>query len=234
MHAAIIAAGHGERLRPAGRRVPKPLVEVNGIPLIEHVLQVITAAGLRKAVCIINEESRAVEDHCRQRIVDLELTFVHRTTPNSMESLFTLAPYLGRDPFLLLTVDVIMAPDTLRGFLAAASRRDADGVLAVHTFIDDEKPLRVACDREGRIVAIGTSAAGSPLITAGFYLLRPAMLAERDAARGAGCAALRDFLAHVVAHGYRLDAEQVPKCVDVDRPEDIAAAEQFIRSGYRA
>jgi len=45
---------------------------------------------------------------------------------------------------------------------------------------------------------------------------------------------LRDFLAHVVAHGYRLDAEQVPKCVDVDRPEDIAAAEQFIRSGYRA
>jgi len=234
MRAAIIAAGHGERLRPAGLRIPKPLVAVEGRPLIDHVLHAIAGAGLREAVCIINEESGAVEDHCRQQPADLELTFVHRTTPNSMESLFTLAPYLGRDPFLLLTVDVIMAPDTLRDFLATASRRAADGVLAVHTFIDDEKPLRVACDPADRIVAMGQSAAESPLITAGFYVLRPALLDERDAARVAGCAALRDFLAYLIARGYRLEVARVPKCVDVDRPEDIATAEAFIRGGYRA
>lgn len=234
MRAAIIAAGHGERLRPAGIRVPKPLVAVEGRPLIDHVLHGVAAAGLRQAVCIINEESGAVEDHCRWQPFGLELTFVRRTTPNSMESLFTLAPHLGRDPFLLLTVDVIMAPDTLRGFLAAASGRDADGVLAVHTFIDDEKPLRVACDPADRIVAIGQSAAESPLITAGFYVLRPALLDERDAARAAGCAALRDFLAYVIGRGHRLEAARVPKCVDVDRPEDIVTAEAFIRGGYRA
>ena len=234
MRAAIIAAGQGERLRPAGHRVPKPLVTVGGTPLIDHVLRALAAAGLREAVCIINEESGAVEDHCRRQVLDLELTFVHRTTPNSMESLFALAPHLGRDPFLLLTVDVIMAADTLRGFLAAARGRDADGVLAVHTFIDDEKPLRVACDPTDRIVAMGQSAAESPLITAGFYVLSPALLAERDAARAAGCAALRDFLAYVIARGYRLEVARVPKCVDVDRPEDIATAEAFIRGGYRA
>ena len=233
MRAAIIAAGHGERLRPAGPRVPKPLVAVEGTPLIDHVLRVIAAAGLREAVCIINEESGAVEEHCRRQPVGLELTFVRRTTPNSMESLFTLAPHLGRDPFLLLTVDVIMPPDTLRGFLATAGRRDAHGVLAVHTFVDDEKPLRVACDPTDRIVAMGQSAAESPLITAGFYVLSPALLAERDAARAAGCAALRDFLAYVIARGYRLEVARVPKCVDVDRPEDIATAEAFIRGGYR-
>jgi hypothetical protein len=45
---------------------------------------------------------------------------------------------------------------------------------------------------------------------------------------------LREFLGHLLASGYRLYGEPVPKTVDVDRPEDIAAAEAFIRSGFAA
>jgi len=64
--------------------------------------------------------------------------------------------------------------------------------------------------------------------------IRLRSLDERDAARAAGCAALRDFLAYVIGRGHRLEAARVPKCVDVDRPEDIVTAEAFIRGGYRA
>jgi NDP-sugar pyrophosphorylase family protein len=235
MKAGIIAAGQGERLRQAGVPGPKPLVHVAGVPLIGHTLNAIRAAGLREVVCIINEESAAVETYCRGHAADLSLTFVHRTTPSSMESLFTLAPQLGDEPFLLLTVDAIVAPAALADFvLRARGRAEADGVLAVNSFVDDEKPLYVAGDAEGRITAIGAAAGASPLITAGFYVLRPTIFAEIAAARAARFTALRQFLAHLVARGYRLYAECVPKCVDVDRPEDIATAEAFIRSGYTA
>jgi NDP-sugar pyrophosphorylase family protein len=235
MKAGIIAAGHGERLARAGLRDPKPLVRVAGVPLIEHTLNGVRAAGISEVVCIINEASRAVETYCREHIRDMSLQFIHRTTPSSMESLFTLAPHLGDERFLLLTVDAIVAPAAMREFVATAcDLADADGVLAVNTFIDDEKPLRVACDAHGRITALGADAPDSPLITAGFYCLRPTIFAEVDAARAAGFSALRQFLAHLGARGYLLHAVTVPKTVDVDRPEDIATAEAFVGNGYAA
>jgi NDP-sugar pyrophosphorylase family protein len=237
MRAGIIAAGQGERLIRGGIRTPKALVQVNGVPLIEHTLGSIRAAGVRDVVCIVNEDSATVETHCRQRALDLSLTFIHRTTPSSMESLFALAPYLSQHDaaFLLLTVDAIVAPAGMRDFVTAAmDRRDADGVLAVNTFIDDEKPLRVTCDASGRVTALGHAAAESAIISAGFYVFRPKVFDEIATARAAHCTALRQFLAHLMARGYRLYGEQVSKTVDVDRPEDIAVAEAFIRSGYRA
>ena len=237
MRAAIIAAGHGERLSRGGVPGPKPLVQVAGRALIEHTLASVRAAGVSEVACIINEASGAVEDHCRARVHDLALTFVRRTTPSSMESLFTLAPRVSVDdaPFLLLTVDAIVSPAAMRAFVAAAAAHaGADGVLAVNTFIDDEKPLHVACRSDGRIVALGPEAAGSGLVTAGFYVFRPSIFREIAAARAARLTALRQFLAHLLASGYVLFAATVPKCVDVDRPEDVATAEAFVRSGYQA
>jgi NDP-sugar pyrophosphorylase family protein len=239
MRGGIIAAGHGERLARAGLGVPKALVPVAGRTLVEHTLDALGAAGVDRVACIVNEESGAVETHCRQRVTGLPLVFVRRTTPSSMESLFTLAPHLhdpgSHEAFLVMTVDTIVAPAAVRDFVAAAlARSDADGVLALSTFVDDEKPLRVARAADGRITAIGEEAARSPTVTAGFYVFRPTIFAEVAAARAAGFTALRHFLAHLVARGYRLYGEPVPKCIDVDRPEDLAAAEAFVRSGYRA
>lgn len=234
MKAALIAAGLGERFRAAGVRTPKPLIAVAGVPLIDRVLDALGAAGIREVACIFNAEADAVERHCRRRAGGLDLEIVRRTTPSSMESLFALASLLaGEERFLLLTVDAVFPPEVLRGFLAAAvGRTDADAVLAVSDFVDDEKPLFVGIDQDCRITALGAAAAGSGLITAGFYVLHPRVLAEIDAARSARLGALREWFAHLLARGYRLDAVRVGKTIDVDRPEDVAAAERFVRSGF--
>jgi len=233
MKAALIAAGHGERLREAGIEVPKPLVPIAGRPLIDYVLGGIAAAGLSDVACIFNEEFDAVEDHCRKANYGLNLEIVRRTTPSSMESLFTLAPCLGAGRFLLLTVDAVFGPDVLPNFLAEAARREgAAGVLAVNDFVDDEKPLRVVLDNTGRITAIGLSAGTSPIITAGFYVFDTGIFAEIGAARDARFTALRQFLGHLLDQGYRLEGVSVPKTVDVDRPEDVRTAEEFVRKGF--
>lgn len=235
MKAGLIAAGHGERLRDAGIATPKPLVKVAGRPLIDYVLDATAAAGIGEAACIFNAETPAdaVEAHCRARRAAPQLTIVRRTTPSSMESLFTLAPHLSDGPFLLLTVDALFAPAVLRAFLDAAGQlRNADAVLAVTDFVDDEKPLHAALDAAGRVTAIGSAAAASPLITAGFYVFHPRVFAEIAAARAARFGALRQFLAHLVERGYRVYGAPIGKTVDVDRPQDVATAEAFVKGGF--
>jgi NDP-sugar pyrophosphorylase family protein len=232
--AAIIAAGRGERLRGAGFTAPKPLVTVAGKALIDHVLDAIVAAGIGDAACIFNGEDDEAERHCRAVRRDLRLEIVRRTTPSSMESLFALAPHLGEERFLLLTVDAVFGPALLPAFLAAAARIPAaDVVLGVHRFVDDEKPLRVAVDAGGRVTALGEAAGASPLITAGLYVLAPSVFTAVADARRARLAALRQFFAHLLARGDAVHAVEVEKTVDVDRGEDVAAAESFVRAGYR-
>jgi NDP-sugar pyrophosphorylase family protein len=233
--AALIAAGSGERLRAAGLHLPKPLVPVAGVALVDRVLNAVAAAGIAEVACIFNLAADAVEEHCRRAHPSLTLQVVRRDTPSSMESLFALRPHLDGDPFLLLTVDAVFGPTLLPLFLDQAARfKDADGVLGVHEFVDDEKPLRVKLDASGRIVGLAEEAAESPVITAGLYVLSPRIFAEVDAARNASFTALRQFLRHLVRQDHRLYGAPVEKTVDVDRPEDIALAEAFVAGGFTA
>ncbi|OFV88528.1 MAG: hypothetical protein A3J75_04275 [Acidobacteria bacterium RBG_16_68_9] len=233
MKAGLIAAGLGERLRQAGIDVPKPLVRVAGVPLIDRVLAAVAAVGISEVACILNEEADAVDAHCRRTVRNLTLHIIRRTTPSSMESLFTLAPHLQGGRFLLLTVDAVFGPAVLPTLLAAAAcHPDADGVLGLHDFVDDEKPLRLAVDTTQRVTRLGPDAGDSPLITAGMYVFDPRVFQEVEAARAAKLTALRQFLGRLLAAGYHLYGVRVPKTVDVDRPEDIRVAEAFVRSGF--
>lgn len=234
--AAVIAAGQGDRLRRAGITVPKPLLPIAGTPLIERVLAAVAALGIREVACIFNADpaADAVATHCRRALPQLDLRVVRRTTPSSMESLFALAPLLQGDPFLLLTVDAIFGPRVLPALLHGLDDHpDAAGLLAVHDHVDDEKPLRVRADGDGRIRAIGHTAGASPLITAGLYVFAPRIFDEIGAARAARCTALREFLAHLCGRGHPLFAVPVPPTIDVDRPEDVVAAERFVRAGFQ-
>lgn len=233
MKAAIIAAGLGERLRAAGHHEPKPLVRVAGRALVDYPLAAVVECGLTDVACIVNEESRGIEEHCRRTWPQLRFEFVRRTTPSSMESLFTLAPLLAAGRFLLLTVDSMFAPSTLAAFLdATAEFGDAHGVLALTSFVDDEKPLWVRTHPDGRVVELGTAAAGSGWVTAGFYVFDAAIFREIGFARAAGSTALRQFLGHLVARGHPMFGAAVGKCVDVDRAEDLASATAFVHSGF--
>lgn len=231
LRAAVIAAGRGERLRSAAPL--KPLVEVGGRTLIERVLQSLAEAGASDAVVIINEESTRVRDELTTRPQALPVRWIVRTTPSSMHSFLAVTEALAADsdgPFLISTVDTVAAPGTFARFVRETTAGPrADVTLALTPFVDDEKPLRVSIDGT-RVTAIGTAAAQSPMVTAGFYLVRPTILAEAEAARRDGLTALRQYLERLLDRGYAVAGVPVATAVDVDREPDIGAAEAFLRS----
>ena len=50
--AVILAAGFGSRMMPATTACPKPLVTVNGVPILETLLDALTAAGIRDIIIV--------------------------------------------------------------------------------------------------------------------------------------------------------------------------------------
>ena len=224
MKAGIIAAGEGSRLRAAGYTMPKALVPVGGVPLIETTIRNFQAAGLEALVIIVNEASRDCVDWVRGRFPALAADFIVKTTASSLESFLEVSARLGPGPALIATVDAWCRPADFVRFVAAARRRLPHGsVLGVTPLVADEKPLGATIDGAGRITKLGADA--GPMVTAGVYLLSAAARAETPPA---GLGRLREYLGWL-AERQPLYAEVIDTVVDVDRPEDVALAEKISR-----
>jgi NDP-sugar pyrophosphorylase family protein len=230
MKAAIISAGVGERLALGGIDTPKPLLQVGGRPMIARIIETAARLGMSSVACIVNDVQPAVAEFLQSTSWPLPLELKIKTTPSSMESLFCLEPFLRQEPFLLFTVDAVFAFSALREFLSkAADLNHGSGVLALTDYIDDEKPLWVRLDKQGKIIAMGHEARGSRYVTAGFYYFNPRIFELIDTARSQKLTALRQFLGLLVSRGYGLYGLPGPKAVDVDYPEDIQKAEEFLK-----
>jgi NDP-sugar pyrophosphorylase family protein len=230
MRAGILAAGAGSRLRDQDA-VPKPLRRVAGTPLIERVVEDLERAGATDVHIIINAESTAIREYLDRTTRASQLHWIVETTPSSMHSFFrvleSLSAFPADAPYAISTVDVVAPPGTFRRFRDRAPADRADVTFAVTSRIDEDRPLRIDIDeRSGDVRAIGGG--HGDWATAGYYLVQPTVLRERNAAEAAGLSALRAFFGHLHATGYRLAAVPMGDSVDVDSPFDIIAAEELL------
>jgi NDP-sugar pyrophosphorylase family protein len=228
--AGVLAAGEGSRLRAAGLLTPKPLLEVRGVPLIERTLRGLIRAGAREVFCIVNEEAREVERFLLRGDFGARVEVLVKTTPSSLASLLALKEWLSGEGFLLATADAVLDPKDWVGFARAASRigRPKEALLGATTFVDDEDPLWLRANPSGEVLALGAAAKGSGCVTAGLYAFPPDVFQAAEATAKRPGARLRDLLIDLLQRGWRLGAHPIRKAVDVDRPEDIRAAEVFV------
>lgn len=216
----IIAAGDGSRLKAGGYAMPKALVPVGGVTLIEATIANFAAAEVHSLVIIVNEASRACVDWVRARFPALDAEFIVKTTPSSLESFREVCGRLDAGPALITTVDAWCRPRDFVRFVEAGRRRlPHASTLALTPLVADERPLWASVDGAGRLTRLGEGA--GPLVTAGLYLLTEDARAARPPA---GLARLRDYLQWLVTRA-PLYGEVIERVVDVDRPEDVALAE---------
>jgi MurNAc alpha-1-phosphate uridylyltransferase len=106
--AMVLAAGLGLRMRPLTDGVPKPLLEVAGRPLIDHVLDKLAAAGVERAVVNVHRLADAIERHVRARrrpriVISDERAQLMGTGGAVVKAL----PELGEAPFFHVNSDTI-------------------------------------------------------------------------------------------------------------------------------
>ena len=222
----IIAAGQGSRLRRDGFNMPKPIVPVAGVPLIERVVANFAKVGIKRLWIIFNEDGRECAAFIRERFPALDICCIVKNTRSSYESFWEVGRRLGPGLILMSTVDWICSELAFRQFVDRARRwSGASAVLGVTPFVADERPLWVTLDPSGQVTAIGRPS--GEVVTAGLYLVSGTIFARAPQPSMLG--GLRDFLTWLVARGDPVYGVVIDQVVDVDCSQDLRLAEKLAR-----
>jgi N-acetyl-alpha-D-muramate 1-phosphate uridylyltransferase len=105
--AMVMAAGLGKRMRPLTVSRPKPLIEVAGKPLIDHVFDRLSAAGVERAVVNVHYLADQLEAHLRARVkgMDLLISDERKQLLETGGGLVQARDMLGDAPFLCVNSD---------------------------------------------------------------------------------------------------------------------------------
>jgi MurNAc alpha-1-phosphate uridylyltransferase len=130
--AMILAAGLGERMRPLTETLPKPLITVGGIALIDHVLERLEAFGVERILVNVHHHRAAMNAYLRTHRLTARIEIVPE--PELLDtgaSVAALLPRLGPGPFFVANADALwfdgLVPALAR--LAEAWREDRMDVL---------------------------------------------------------------------------------------------------------
>lgn len=230
MNYAIIAAGEGSRLAQEGVKLPKPLVNLNGTPMIKRLIDIFLRCNATSLSIIVNEEMHQVREYLESLEIPVPFRLVVKSTPSSMHSFYEVSRHFEDGKFCLTTVDTIFHEEEFKKYIEAFENdtTGADGYMAVTSFIDDEKPLYIDTDSDLNITAFKDAAwDGVRFISGGIYGLTPPALRVLENCMGNGVARMRNYQRALVDAGLKLKAFPFEKIVDVDHAGDIETAAAF-------
>lgn len=234
MNYGIIAAGEGSRLAQEGVELPKPLVDLDGRPMIGRLASIFAECGAESVRVIVNSKMPDVVRYMEglQEIFPCPLSIVVKSTPSSMHSFYELSSLLeNKGRFILTTVDTIFRTPDFKRYVDAysAAPSDVDAMMALTSFIDDEKPLYVTTDDEMRITGFHDSRPeGCRFISGGIYGLGDKAVAVLRQCMENGVSRMRNYQRALIESGLRVEGFDFGKIIDVDHAGDIDTARKFI------
>ena len=229
MKFAIISAGEGSRLAQEGVTYPKPLVPLQGTPIIERLIKIFAGHNAESINIIINSRQPETEALLHKLSKEYPVNIVVKDTPSSMHSLYELRHLLRGGKFCLTTVDTIFNEEEFCEYIKRFSQCDCNGLMAVTSYIDDEKPLYVSTDSELSITGFHDNAPADALyISGGIYALDEKALVTLEKCISNGTSRMRNFQRMLISDGLHLKAHPFGKIIDVDHADDIKKAEQLI------
>ncbi|MBN2872275.1 MAG: nucleotidyltransferase family protein [Halothiobacillaceae bacterium] len=215
----ILAAGRGERLRPLTDHTPKPLIEVGGKPLIEHHLDRLAAAGIKRVVINLAHLGEQIRQHLGngERFgLTIAYSVEGERAEQALETAGGIRQALNRlgSPFLLVNGDVLSDLD-YADFLRSELPRDS----LAHLLLVDNPPHHPTGDfslAHGRVVNAGDKR----LTYAGIGLFRRELFADLPPGRRALGPLLREAIDAGQVSGVRHQGDWL----DVGTNERLAEA----------
>ena len=229
--AMVMAAGLGKRMRPLTASKPKPLIEVAGKPLIDHVLDRLRAAGVKKVVINVHYLAASLEAHLASAAGGLEVTISDERDLllETGGGLVRAQSLIGSDPFLAINSDNLWIDGPADTLKLLASHWDGAKMDALLLLVPQARAMNhkglgdFHMDRAGQLRRRGRSRV-APFVYTGVQMISKALL--KDAPEGAFSTNI--LWDKAIAAGRCFGAVHQGLWFDVGAPESIRATEQVL------
>ncbi|MGH9266155.1 MAG: sugar phosphate nucleotidyltransferase [Acidimicrobiales bacterium] len=182
MIAVVLLGGAGTRLRPLTLTVPKQVLPIAEVPMIERVLAYLETHGVTEAVLSLGYLHDAFEALFPDgRAGNIRLTYAVEPEPLDTAGAVGFAARAAgiTERFLVVNGDILTDLD-ITAMVAFHARRGAQATISLAKVSDPSAFGLVPIDGEGKVVAFvekpAPGAVGPSLINAGTYVLEPSVL----------------------------------------------------------
>ena len=129
--AVLLAAGRGTRMRDLTEALPKPMLEVRGKPVLQHIVDGLRSNGLTNLLVVVGWRAEMVKDFFGDGSKSgVQIQYETQTVQDGTGRVVALARhFVGPDPFLLSYGDIIVAHENYHRI--GDSLADADAVISV-------------------------------------------------------------------------------------------------------
>lgn len=176
----VLMAGSSEAFAQAGHAFPKNLVEIDGDPLVQHVLRSLdrlTVPAERRFICVVKrDENTRFHTGAVIRLIDPQATIVEidgDTSGAACSALLAIEHVDNEEPLLIVNGDQILDVD-LNAIVVDFANRKLDGGIVVFKDIHPRWSF-VKCDADGFVIEAAEKRPISDLATAGFYFFQRGM-----------------------------------------------------------
>jgi NDP-sugar pyrophosphorylase family protein len=223
MEAVVMAAGEGRRMRPLTERWPKPLLPIDGRPVIATLLRELAAAGLDHVTIVTGHLAEQVEALAGDgSAFGLEISFVRQPRPDGSADTVVRALAAGARPPLLVTgADTLFTAGDLGRFRTAFDSTQAAGAVAVRRDPPPSPPHRFAVRiREGVVERVLDDDPQNPLTGAPLWAIAEPLVRFLDDLPGPPFE-LADVLQRGADQGEQVLGVEIGRTRDLTDPLDL-------------
>ena len=243
MKAVILAAGKGTRMRELTNELPKPMLRVQGKPILEHIVEGVIAAGIRDIFIVTGWRADVIENHFGDGSKwNAHIVFGRQVVQDGTGKAPEAAKEFARaSPFLLTYGDILVPPETYPQMIRRFGEGDFAGVITVTrgedvtkgglNFFDEQFCLKRLVEKPSseQLAQLRRDGWLKPealvWYNAGIYIFRPALFdfTARLQKSSRGEYELTDAISAMIAAGQKLAGLEIQgRWVDVRDPETLA------------
>ncbi|MBU1293149.1 NTP transferase domain-containing protein [Patescibacteria group bacterium] len=112
MQAVILAAGEGKRMRPLTLDTPKPLIEINGKPIIEYIIDALPEE-VDEVIVVVGYKGEMIRERLGDSYAGRRIQYVHQWMPAGTAHALSIARPLLKGRFLFMYGDDIHGAEAL-------------------------------------------------------------------------------------------------------------------------
>jgi dTDP-glucose pyrophosphorylase len=226
--AVIMAGGEGARLRPITQNIPKPMIEIAGVPLLERQVRRLAEASVRRIYVSVNYLSHIIEDHFGDGSrFGVEIRYLRERVKLGTAGALSLLPEQPEAPIIVMNGDIL----TTSSFASLEAFHRAHQAHVTVAAIDYRVniPYGVLCADGPYVTEVLEKPAQRFLCNAGIYAVSPQAVPLVPAGERFDmtqliecCLAHRQLVAVFPLHEY---------WSDIGTPDDLERARSFFERG---